>query len=390
MDYAKKALEVHQEHQGKISIVSKVSVSNKDELSIAYTPGVAEPCRKIAEKREEVYKYTSKGNLVAVVSDGSAVLGLGDIGPEAAMPVMEGKAVLFKEFAGIDAFPICVDTKDVDEIVDLVKKLSPTFGGINLEDISAPRCIEIEKRLKKELDIPVFHDDQHGTAIVVVAGLINALKLVNKNWEDIKIVVNGPGAAGSAIVKMLLNMHAKNILVCGKTGILYEGKEDNDELKEELAKITNPNNEKGTLEDALKNADVFIGVSAPNVVTKEMVESMNKENIVFAMANPIPEIMPSLAKEAGARVVGSGRSDFANQINNVLAFPGIFKGALSVRASDINEEMKVAAARAIAEIIDENELNEEYIIPKPFDKRIVENVAKAVAKAAKDTGISRI
>ncbi|CAH2212120.1 NAD(P)-dependent malic enzyme [Tepidibacter aestuarii] len=390
MDYSKKALEIHEEYKGKISVISKVSVANKDELSVAYTPGVAEPCREIAKNKDDVYKYTSKGNLVAVVSDGTAVLGLGDIGPEAAMPVMEGKAVLFKEFAGVDAFPICVDTKDVDEIVDLVKKIAPTFGGINLEDISAPRCIEIERRLKDELDIPVFHDDQHGTAIVTTAGLINSLKLVNKKWEDIKIVVNGSGSAGSAIVKMLLNMNAKNILVCGINGILYEGKETNDELKEEIAKITNPKNEKGKLEDAMKNADVFIGVSAPNVVTKEMVASMNKDAIVFAMANPIPEIMPYLAKEAGARVVGSGRSDFVNQINNVLAFPGIFKGALAVRASDINEEMKVAAANAIAEIIQDSELNEEYIIPKPFDTRIVKAVANAVEKAAVDTGISRI
>ncbi|TCO68989.1 NAD(P)-dependent malic enzyme [Marinisporobacter balticus] len=388
MDYSKKALEVHEAHKGKISVVSKIGVTNKDELSIAYTPGVAEPCRKIAENKEDVYKYTSKGNLVAVVSDGTAVLGLGDIGPEAALPVMEGKAVLFKAFAGVDAFPICVDTKNVDEIVDLVKKLAPTFGGINLEDISAPRCIEIEKRLKEELDIPVFHDDQHGTAIVVVAGLINALKLVNKKWEDIRIAVNGPGAAGSAIVKMLLNMNAKEILVCDRHGILEEG--GSNPVKEELVKITNPNNEKGTLVDALKGADVFIGVSSPNVVTKEMVASMNKDAIVFAMANPIPEIMPALAIEAGARVVGSGRSDFANQINNVLAFPGIFKGALAVRATDINEAMKVAAANAIAEIIDESELNEEYIIPKPFDERIVETVANAVAKAAKDTGIAKL
>ncbi len=390
MDYSKKALEVHEEYKGKISVVSKVAVTNKDELSVAYTPGVAEPCREIAKNKEDVYKYTSKGNLVAVVSDGTAVLGLGDIGPEAALPVMEGKAVLFKEFAGVDAFPICVDTKDVDEIVDLVKKIAPTFGGINLEDISAPRCIEIERRLKEELDIPVFHDDQHGTAIVTTAGLINALKLVNKRWEDIKIVVNGSGSAGSAIIKMLLNMDAKNILVCGINGIIYEGKETNDALKEELAKITNPNNEKGKLEDAMKNADVFIGVSAPDVVTKEMVASMNKDAIVFAMANPIPEIMPHLAKEAGARIVGSGRSDFANQINNVLAFPGIFKGALAVRASDINEEMKVAAANAIADIIEESELNDEYIIPKPFDTRIVKAVADAVEKAARDTGIARI
>lgn len=389
MDYNKKALEVHEEFKGKISVVTKFSVSNKEELSVAYTPGVAEPCRKIANNKDDVYKYTSKGNLVAVVSDGTAVLGLGDIGPEAAMPVMEGKAVLFKEFAGVDAFPICVDTKDVDEIVDLVKKLAPTFGGINLEDISAPRCIDIEKRLKEELDIPVFHDDQHGTAIVVTAALINALKIVNKKWEDIKIVVNGPGAAGSAITKMLINMKAKEILVCGKEGIIYKGKNENDFLSEELATITNPNDLRGKLEDAMKDADVFIGVSAANVVSKEMIKSMNKDSIVFAMANPVPEIMPDLAKEGGARIIGTGRSDFVNQINNVLAFPGIFRGALDVRATDINEEMKVAAANAIADIIDDEELSEEYIIPNPFNPKIAINVAEAVAKAAKESGVIR-
>ncbi|MCK8059162.1 MULTISPECIES: NADP-dependent malic enzyme [unclassified Fusibacter] len=390
MDYSKLALELHEEKRGKISISSKVELNDKDDLSIAYTPGVAEPCRKIAEKKDEVYKYTSKGNLVAIVSDGTAVLGLGDIGPEAALPVMEGKAVLFKKFADVDAFPMCIETKDVDEIVDLVKKIAPTFGGINLEDISAPRCIEIEERLKKELDIPVFHDDQHGTAIVVVAGLVNALKVVKKEWKDVRVVINGPGAAGSAITKMVLNMGAKDILVCGKEGILHRGDETHDVLRTSLAEMTNIHNVKGDLALALSGADVFIGVSAPDVVTKEMITSMNSGAVVFAMANPIPEIMPDLAKEAGAVVVGSGRSDFANQVNNVLAFPGIFRGALDVRASDINEEMKIAAALAIADIISEVELSSEYIIPNPLDPRVVERVSKAVAKAARETGVARI
>ncbi|GAU76594.1 NADP-dependent malic enzyme [Fusibacter sp. 3D3] len=390
MDYSKLALELHEAKKGKISVVSKVKLEDKHDLSIAYTPGVAEPCRKIAAHKEDVYKYTSKGNLVAIVSDGTAVLGLGDIGPEAALPVMEGKAVLFKNFADVDAFPVCIDTKEVDEIVTLVKQIAPTFGGINLEDISAPRCIEIEKRLKAELDIPVFHDDQHGTAIVVVAGLINALKVVGKQWEEVKVVVNGPGAAGSAITKMIINMGAGDILVCGLEGILYRDNPENDDLKESLAQMTNKQNQKGDLTEALKGADIFIGVSAPNIVTKEMISEMNSGSIVFAMANPIPEIMPDVAKAGGATVVGSGRSDFANQVNNVLAFPGIFRGALDVRASDINEEMKIAAAKAIASIVTPEELSSEYVIPNPLDPRVAKGVASAVAKAARDTGVARI
>jgi len=390
MNYNEMALKMHEENQGKISVVSKVKLENKDDLSTAYTPGVAEPCRKIAENKEDVYKYTSKGNLVAVVSDGTAVLGLGDIGPEAAMPVMEGKAVLFKSFGNVDAFPICIDTKNVDEIVDFVCKLAPTFGGINLEDISAPRCIEIEEQLKAKLDIPVFHDDQHGTAIVTVAGLINALKLVNKKWEDVKIVLSGSGAAGSSITKMLFAMGAKNIKVCDRIGILVKGNEKNDWLKESLAELTNPENESGSLADALVGADILIGVSAPGVVSEAMVESMNKDAIVFAMANPTPEIMPDLAKKAGAAVVGTGRSDFANQVNNVLAFPGIFRGALDVRAKDINEEMKVAAAKAIASIIEEDELCGDYVIPNSFNEKVSERVAKAVSVAAIKSGVARI
>jgi len=390
MNYSEMALKIHEEKKGKISVVSKVELKDRHDLSVAYTPGVAEPCRKIADNKNDVYKYTSKGNLVAVVTDGTAVLGLGDIGPEAAMPVMEGKAVLFKAFADVDAFPMCIDTKEVDEIVDLVKKIAPNFGGINLEDISAPRCIEIEKRLKAELDIPVFHDDQHGTAIVTVAGMINALKFVKKPWKDITVVVNGPGAAGSAIARMLVAMGAGNILVCGKEGILSRGDKSNNWLKESLAEITNADNKTGTLSEAMKNADVFIGVSAPNIVTKEMIASMNENAVVFAMANPIPEIMPDLALEGGAAVVGSGRSDFANQVNNVLAFPGIFRGTLDVRASDINEEMKIAAAEAIAGIISEEEITSEYVIPNPLDPRVVERVSSAVAQAARDTGVARI
>lgn len=387
MDIKRKALSFHEEKRGKIEVVSKVEVKNNEDLSIAYTPGVAEPCRKIDDDVKDVYKYTAKGNLVAVVSDGTAVLGLGDIGPEASMPVMEGKAILFKEFANVDAFPICLKTKDVDEIVKTVKYLEPTFGGINLEDISSPRCFEIEERLKKELNIPVFHDDQHGTAIVTSAGLINALKITGKKIEDVTIVVNGPGAAGTAIVKMLMNLGAKDIIICDKKGILYQGDESLEGHKKELASMTNRDNKQGTLKDAMKGADVFIGVSAPNIVSKEMIEDMNKDAIVFAMSNPTPEIMPDLAKEGGAKVVGTGRSDFPNQINNVIAFPGIFRGALDVRAKVINEEMKVAAAYAIAEIIGDDELSEDYVIPEPFDERIVERVAKAVAKAAIDTGV---
>ncbi|WP_432408511.1 NAD(P)-dependent malic enzyme [Wukongibacter sp. M2B1] len=389
MDINLKALKVHEEKQGKIEVISKVKVKDREDLSIAYTPGVAEPCRKINENVNEVYKYTAKGNLVAVVSDGTAVLGLGDIGPEASLPVMEGKAILFKEFANIDAFPICLRTTDVEEIVKTVKYLEPTFGGINLEDIASPRCFEIEERLKNELSIPVFHDDQHGTAIVTSAGLINALKVTNKKIEDITIVVNGPGAAGTAIVKMLINLGAKDIIVCDKEGIICEDDKDIKGHKKELASITNRSKKKGILIDAMTGADVFIGVSAPNIVNKDMIKAMNENAIVFAMANPIPEIMPDIAKEAGAKVVGTGRSDFPNQINNVIAFPGIFKGALDVRANAINEEMKVAAAYAIAGIITEDELSEKYVIPNPFDERIVQKVAKAVAKAAIDTGVAQ-
>ncbi|SKC80930.1 NAD(P)-dependent malic enzyme [Maledivibacter halophilus] len=387
MNYGEKSLKVHEEKIGKVEVVSKIAVTNKEELSIAYTPGVAEPCRKIHDNKENVYKYTSKGNLVAVVSDGTAVLGLGDIGPQASIPVMEGKSVLFKEFANVDAFPICLATKDIDQIVKTVKYLEPTFGGINLEDISSPRCFEIEKRLKDELNIPVFHDDQHGTAIVVSAGLINALKLTGKNIEDATIVVNGPGAAGTAIVKMLVNLGAKDIIVCDRNGILCKENNSLKGHKKELAKMTNINGKQGVLKDALEGADVFIGVSAANIVNQEMIKSMNKDAIVFAMANPTPEIMPDLAIEAGARVVGTGRSDFPNQINNVLAFPGIFRGALNVRARGINEEMKLAAAYAIAGIISDKELKEDYVIPNPFDKKIVKRVADAVAKAAKETGM---
>lgn len=380
------ALEMHEEKRGKVEVISKVKVTNKDELSIAYTPGVAEPCRKIAENKSDVYKYTSKGNLVGVVSDGTAVLGLGDIGPEAAMPVMEGKSILFKEFGDVDAFPICVATKDVDEIVHLVKMLEPTFGGINLEDISSPRCFEVERRLKEELNIPVFHDDQHGTAIVVSAGVINSLKLVGKTFKDSKFVVNGPGAAGTAIIKMLMNLGAENIIVCDENGILFEGKDGLKDHKVELSKITNKENIQGHLQDAMKGADVFIGVSVANIVTQEMVASMNKDSILFAMANPTPEIMPDVAKAGGAKVMGTGRSDFPNQINNVLAFPGIFRGALDVNATDITEDMKVAAAYAIAGIIKDDELNPDYVIPGAFNEEVAKKVADAVAESAKKTG----
>ncbi|MDF2889832.1 MAG: hypothetical protein K0R80_199 [Clostridia bacterium] len=390
MNYFEKSLILHEENIGKIEVKSKVPVKDRESLSTAYTPGVAEPCKRIHAVSEDVYKYTAKGNLVAVVTDGTAVLGLGDIGPLAAMPVMEGKAVLFKEFGNIDAFPICIDSKEVDDIVKTVKMIAPTFGGINLEDISAPRCFEIETRLKEELDIPVFHDDQHGTAIVVSAGLINALKLVNKNLEDITVVINGAGAAGTSITKMLINLGVKNVIACDRDGIIYQGASTNNEAKEKLAQITNKNKKTGLLSDALIGADVFIGVSAPNVVSEQMIASMSKNSIVFAMANPTPEIMPDLAKKAGARVIGTGRSDFPNQVNNVLAFPGIFRGALDVRAKDINEEMKIAAAYAIASIISEEELNEDYIIPGAFDSRIVERVSKAVAKAARETGVARV
>ncbi|AHM57143.1 NAD-dependent malic enzyme 4 [Peptoclostridium acidaminophilum DSM 3953] len=390
MDFNSMSIELHKKHKGKIEVCSKVKVEDSVDLSVAYTPGVAQPCREIAEKKEMVYEYTSKGNLVAVVSDGTAVLGLGDIGPEAAIPVMEGKAILFKEFGDVDAFPICLSTKDVDEIVKAVKLMEPVFGGINLEDISAPRCFEIEKRLKEELDIPVFHDDQHGTAIVVAAGLINALKLTGKKLEDMEAVINGTGSAGIAIGKLLLNMGIKNIVFCEKKGAIYEGAEGINWAQEEVAKLSNTHNEKGTLAEVLRGKDVFIGVSGPGVVSVEMVKSMNKDAIVFAMANPTPEIMPELAREGGALIIGTGRSDFPNQVNNVLAFPGIFRGALDVRASEINEEMKIAAAYAIANTISEDELEPEYILPKAFDKRVAKNVAGAVMEAARKTGVARI
>ncbi|MBC8590423.1 NAD(P)-dependent malic enzyme [Wansuia hejianensis] len=390
MNYSELSLKMHEENKGKVEVVSKIKVETKDDLSIAYTPGVAEPCRKIHENKENAYKYTAKGNLIAVVTDGSAVLGLGNIGPEAGMPVMEGKSILFKEFGNVDAVPICLNTNNVDEIVETVKRISPTFGGINLEDISAPRCFEIENRLKEELDIPVFHDDQHGTAVVVIAALINALKIVDKKVEDINVVVNGSGAAGGAIVRMLLDLGVSNVIMCDSKGIIYKGSPTNNWVKEELAEITNKEDRRGNLKDAMVGSDVFIGVSVANVVDEDMIKSMNKDAIIFAMANPVPEVYPDVAKAAGARVVGTGRSDFANQINNVLAFPGIFRGALDARAKDINNDMNIAAAYAIANFIDESELNEEYIIPNALNKDVAENVAKAVKQAAIDAGLARI
>lgn len=389
-NYAELALKVHEENKGKISVCSKVKVEDKDDLSIAYTPGVAAPCVEISKDESLAYKYTSKGNMVGVISDGTAVLGLGDIGASASIPVMEGKAILFKEFANVDAFPICLNTKDVDEIVRTVKLMEPVFGGINLEDISAPRCFEIEEKLKKELNIPVFHDDQHGTAIVLSAAIINALKLIDKKLEDLKIVINGPGAAGIAIAKMLLSMGVKNIILCGLNGALEENMDDLNWAQREMLKVTNINNEKGLLKDVIKHKDVFIGVSGPNCVTKDMVASMNEKSIILAMANPTPEIMPDLAKEGGAYIVGTGRSDFPNQVNNVLAFPGIFRGALDVRASEINEEMKIAAANAIADSIKEEDLNPNNILPKAFDREVAKNVAEAIKKAAIDSGVARI
>ena len=390
MNYNEMALKMHEEHKGKISVTSKVAVKTRDDLSTAYTPGVAEPCRKIRDDKSEVYRYTAKGNLVAVVSDGTAVLGLGDIGPEAAMPVMEGKSILFKEFAGIDAFPICLDTKDTDEIVETVKRLAPTFGGINLEDISAPRCFVIERRLKEELDIPVFHDDQHGTAIVVSAGLTNALKYVGKEFSEAKVVINGAGSAGISICKLLLELGVGDVVLVDKNGILAVGEEWMNPAQKEMAEKTNKEQLHGDLKDAMKGKDVFVGVSAPNIVTAEMVGTMAKDAIVFAMANPTPEIMPDEAKKGGARVVATGRSDFPNQINNVLVFPGIFKGALEARATDITEEMKIAAVRAIADIIKPEELTEDYIIPGAFDERVADNVAREVAKTAIETGVSKL
>ncbi|NSW92218.1 MAG: NAD-dependent malic enzyme [Firmicutes bacterium] len=383
------ALKLHKEWKGKIEVISKVPVANKRDLSLAYTPGVAEPCLEIQKDINLSYKYTRRWNLVAVITDGTAVLGLGDIGPEAAMPVMEGKCVLFKAFGDVDAFPLCIRSKNVDEIVNTIKLISGSFGGINLEDISAPRCFEIERRLKEECDIPIFHDDQHGTAVVVLAALMNALKIVNKNIKDISVVINGSGAAGIAVTRLLMKMGLNNVILCDRQGAIYEGREGLNPEKEEMARITNFEKKKGTLRDVIAAADVFIGLSAPRIVTKEMVKSMAKDPIIFAMANPVPEIMPDEAREAGAVVVGTGRSDFANQINNVLAFPGIFRGALDVRARDINDEMKIAAAKAIASLVSDEELNPEYIIPAPFDMRVGKAVAEAVAKAARESGVAR-
>lgn len=384
------ALKMHMEHGGKISVNSKVPVRNGKDLSLAYSPGVAEPCMDIYKDEKKVYDYTSKGNLVAVVSNGTAVLGLGNIGPKAAMPVMEGKAVLFKTFADVDAFPICLGTTDTDKIVETVKLLEPTFGGVNLEDIAAPQCFEIEDRLRAACDIPIFHDDQHGTAIVTAAGLINALKLARKKIEDIRVVTNGAGSAGVAIVKLLLRMGVKDVILCDTKGIIYEGRPVRmNKFKEEMARLTNKEQKRGTLADALVGADVFVGVSAAGVVTQEMIRSMNEDPIIFAMANPVPEIMPDEAKAAGALVVGTGRSDFPNQVNNVLAFPGIFRGALDVQASEINDEMQLAAVKAIADIISDEELNSDYVIPNPFDCRVAVRVAAAVANAAMETKVAR-
>ena len=383
MTINEKALELHEKWNGKLDTVSKVQVKTREDLALAYTPGVAEPCKVIAEDPEAAYRYTIKSNTVAVVSDGSAVLGLGNIGPLAAMPVMEGKAVLFKEFGGINAFPICLDTQDTEEIIETVVRIAPAFGGINLEDISAPRCFEIEERLKKLLNIPVFHDDQHGTAIVVLAGIINALKVTGKKKEDCRVVVNGAGSAGVAITKLLLNYGFPHITMCDKTGMLCKGMEGLNWMQEKMVEVTNLEHKTGTLADALKGADIFVGVSAPGIVSQEMVASMNKDSILFAMANPVPEIMPDLAKAAGARVVGTGRSDFPNQVNNVLIFPGIFRGALEGRATAITEEMKLAAANASAALVDDSELSDENILPAAFDPRVADAVSKAVKEHIK-------
>jgi malate dehydrogenase (oxaloacetate-decarboxylating) len=385
------ALQMHRENQGKLAVHSKVAVKNAQDLSLAYSPGVAEPCKEIFEDESKVYEYTMKGNLVAVVSDGTAVLGLGNIGPEAAMPVMEGKAVLFKNFAGVDAFPICLSSSDVEKVIETVKMMAPSFGGVNLEDIAAPQCFEIEERLKQECSIPVFHDDQHGTAIVTAAGLLNALKIVDKQMDQIRVVVNGAGAAGIAIIKLLSHLGVQDILLCDTKGIIFEGRPYGmNPIKDQMAKLTNLEKKEGQLADAVNGADVFVGVSVKGALTKDLVKSMNRDPIIFAMANPDPEIMPEEAKEAGARVVGTGRSDFPNQVNNVLAFPGIFRGALDVRAEQINEAMKVAAVYAIADLVDRDELNENYVIPNPFDPRVAPEVAAAVAKAAMESGVARI
>lgn len=390
MDKKEFALNQHEKWNGKIEVISRAKIETPEDLAVVYTPGVAEPCLKIAKDVDLSYKYTRRGNLVAVVTDGTAVLGLGDIGPEAGMPVMEGKCALFKEFGDVDAFPLCIRSKDVDEIVNTVALLAGSFGGINLEDISAPRCFEIERKLKERCDIPVFHDDQHGTAVVTAAALLNALKFTGRKIEDIKVVMSGAGAAGSAIIKLLIELGLKNVIMCDRKGAIYEGREGLNEEKAKMAAITNREKQAGSLADVLKGADVFIGVSAPGTVTEEMVKTMAKDPILFPMANPVPEIMPDLAMKAGAAVVGTGRSDFPNQINNVLAFPGIFRGALDVRAKDINDPMNAAAAHAIANLIDESELRADYIIPDPFDPRVKEAVSAAVAKVARETGAARI
>lgn len=390
MELKQAALKLHAEHQGKIEITSKVPLKNAEDLSLAYTPGVAEPCKQIKQDPNSIYKYTSKGNMVAVVTDGSAVLGLGNIGAAAGMPVMEGKAVLFKTFGGVDAFPICLDTQDTEEIIKTIKHIAPAFGGINLEDIAAPRCFQIESTLKQQLDIPVFHDDQHGTAVVVLSAIINALKVVKKDIKHTKVVISGAGAAGVAIAKLLLSAQVSDVIVCDSKGIVSKDRTNLNQSKQELANITNKHNLSGTIADALKDSDIFIGVSGPGTVTKDMIKTMAKDSIIFALANPVPEIYPDEAKEAGAKVIGTGRSDFPNQINNVLAFPGIFRGALEVRASDINEEMKLSAAHAIASLIPEDELSPEYCIPGAFDKRVAAHVACEVAKAAMATHVARL
>ncbi len=391
MDYAKESLKLHGEWSGKIEVVSRVPVASKDDLSLAYTPGVAQPCLEIQKDVDKSYELTRRHNMCAVITDGSAVLGLGDIGPEAGMPVMEGKCVLFKAFGDVDAFPLCIKSKDVDEIVNTVYLLSGSFGGVNLEDISAPRCFEIERKLKEKCDIPIFHDDQHGTAIITLAGLTNALKVVGKKKEEVRIVTSGAGAAAISIVRLLLSAGFKNVVMCDRAGAIYTGRPNNmNWIKEEMAAVTNPEKKQGTLAEMLVGADVFIGVSAPGQVTTEMVKTMNRDAIIFACANPTPEIFPDDAKAGGAKVVSTGRSDFPNQINNVLAFPGVFRGTFDVRAKDINEEMKLAAAQALADLISDDELNEDYIIPKAFDPRVGKAVAAAVAKAARDTGVARI
>lgn len=390
MDYNKESLKRHYGWKGKIEVIATTPVESKEDLSLAYTPGVAEPCLEIQKDVSKSYELTRRWNLVAVVTDGTAVLGLGDIGPEAGMPVMEGKCVLFKAFGNVDAFPLCVKSKDVDDIVETVYQISGSFGGINLEDISAPRCFEIEQKLKERCDIPIFHDDQHGTAVVTAAAMINAMKLTGRDLKEQEVVVSGAGAAGVAVTKLLMSMGLRNVILCDSKGAIYEGREGLNPFKQEMAKISNREMKKGSLQDVIEGSDVFIGLSAPGIVSKEMVQSMNPDPIIFAMSNPVPEIMPDLAEVAGASVIGTGRSDFANQINNVLAFPGIFRGALDVRASDINDEMKIAAAYALAELVSDEELNADYVIPAPFDERVGDAVAKAVAEAAKKSGVARI